>query len=203
LPVIKIYDFPHGARGLRVAWLCEEMGLAHIFVPTSFPPDENYRALNPFGTVPFLEDGRLQMSESVAMMLYIAQKYGPTDALPPADDARFARVLQFTLLGEASLSSLMTPLLAARFVAPDDQKRNWSALEIEVRLKGTIDRIGDELGDREFLVGSRLTLADISVATALRIWNRGVGHDLPTTLRAYCERLQERPPYKRAMAAHA
>ena len=33
MPAIKIYDFPHGARGLRVAWLCEEMRLAHTFVP--------------------------------------------------------------------------------------------------------------------------------------------------------------------------
>jgi glutathione S-transferase len=200
--MIKIYDFPHGARGLRVAWLCEEMGLAHTFVPVSFPPDRSYRALNPFGTVPFLQDGNVAMSESVAMMFYIAQKYGPTDALPPADDERFAKVLQFTLFGEASLSSLMTPPLAVRFGAPDDQKRNWSAVGIESRLKGAVDRIGDELGDREFLVGSSLTLADISVMTALRIWGRGVGQDLPAKLQAYCERLQDRPACKRAMAAH-
>jgi glutathione S-transferase len=86
--VINVYDFRHGARGLRVAWLCEEMGLAHTFVPVDFPPDSNYRELNPFGTVPFLRDGSVSMSESVAMMLYIAQKYGPTDALPPVDDER-------------------------------------------------------------------------------------------------------------------
>jgi glutathione S-transferase len=201
--VINLYDFPHGARGLRVAWLCEEMGLVHTFVPVGFPPDSNYRELNPFGTVPFLQDGNVSMSESVAMMFYIAQKYGPTDALPLVGDERFAKVLQFTLLGEASLSSLMTPLLAVRFGAPDDQKRNWSAVGIESRLKGTLDRLGGELGDREFLVGPSLTLADISVATALRIWCRGVGQDLPATLRAYCERLQERPACKRAMAAHA
>jgi glutathione S-transferase len=185
-----------------VAWLCEEMGLAHTFVPVSFPSDSNYRELNPFGTVPFLQDGKVSMSESVAMMFYIAQKYGPTDALPSVDDERFAKVLQFTLLGEASLSSLMTPLLAVRFGAPGDQKRNWSAVGIESRLKGTIDRLGDDLRDREFLVDSGLTLADISVATALRIWGRGVGQDLPATLQAYCERLQERPACKRAMAAH-
>jgi glutathione S-transferase len=200
--VIKIYDFPHGARGLRAAWLCEEMGLAHAFVPVSFPPDQSYRALNPFGTVPFLQDGDVSMSESVAMMLYIVQKYGPTDALPMADDARFAKVLQFTLLGEVSLASPMTPLLAARFGAPADQKRNWSAVGIESRLKSTIDRIGDALGDREFLAGDGLTLADISVATALRIWARGVGHDLPATLQAYCERLQQRPACQRALVAH-
>jgi glutathione S-transferase len=53
--------------------LCEEMGLAHTFVPVSFPPDRSYRALNPFGTVPFLQDGHVSMSESVAMMFYIAR----------------------------------------------------------------------------------------------------------------------------------
>jgi len=66
--MINIYDFPHGARGLRVAWLCEEIGMAHTFVPVGFPPDSNYRELNPFGTVPFLQDGNVSMSESVAMM---------------------------------------------------------------------------------------------------------------------------------------
>ena len=200
--MIKIYDFPHGARGLRVAWLCEEMGLAHSFEPVSYPPDQSYRALNPFGTVPFLQDGDVSMSESVAMMLYIAQKFGPTDTLPPVDDERFAKVLQFTLFGEASLSSLMTPLLAARYGAPENQKRNWSAVGIESRLKGAMDRLGNELGDREFLAGPCLTLADISVATALRIWARGLGQELPPTLQAYCGRLQERPACKRAMAAH-
>lgn len=96
----------------------------------------------------------------------------------------------------------MTPLLAVRFGAPADQKRNWSAVGIESRLKGTIGRIGDELGDRELLVGSNLTLADISVATALRIWSRGVGQELPALLQAYCGRLWERPACKRAVAAH-
>ena len=86
--MIKIYDFPHGARGLRAAWLCEEMGLPHTFAPVGFPPDDGYRELNPFGTVPFLQDDDVSMSESVAMMFYIAQKYGPTDALPPAEDER-------------------------------------------------------------------------------------------------------------------
>jgi glutathione S-transferase len=203
LPVITIYDFPNGARGLRAAWLCEEMGLSYAFVPVSFPPDNSFRKLNPFGTVPYLQDDGVSMSESIAMMFYLAQKYGPTEALPPVEDERFAKVLQFTLLGEASLSSLMTPLLAVRFGAPDDQKRNWSAVGIESRLKGTVDRIGDELGNREFLVGPTLTLADISVATALRIWSRGVGQGLSATLKAYCDRLQDRPACKRAIVAHA
>lgn len=201
--MIKIHDFPHGTRGLRLAWLCEEMSLAYAMVPVSFPPDNNYRALNPFGTVPFLQDGQVAMAESIAMMLYVAQKYGPTDALPSVDDDRYARVLQFTLLGEAALSSPMTPLLAARFGAPNDQKRNWSTVGIESRLKSTVDRLSDELGDREFIVGHSLTLADISIITALRIWTRGVGQEIPATLRAYCARLQDRPACKRALGKNS
>jgi glutathione S-transferase len=201
--MITIYDFPHGARGLRVAWLCEEMGLPHAFVPVSFPPDTRYRELNPFATVPFLQDGDVSMGESVAMMLYVAQKYGPAEVLPPVADERFAKVLQFTLFGEASLSAMMTPLLTARFGAPDDQKRNWSVLGAETRLRSTIQRLDEELGDGEFLVGPTLTLADISVATALRIWSRGLGQDISAKLQAYCARLQDRPAYKRAMAGHA
>jgi glutathione S-transferase len=179
-------------------------GLAHSFVPVGFPPDQGYRALNPFGTVPFLKDDDVAMAESVAMMFYIAQRYGPNEVLPPIDDERFAKVLQFTVFGEASLSSPMTPLLTVRFGAPpENEKRNWSAVGIESRLKSTIGCVGDELEDREFLVGPTLTLADISVTTALQIWTRGLGQDLPATLREYLQRLQNRPAYKRAIAAHS
>jgi glutathione S-transferase len=52
--MIVIHDFPHGARGQRVAWLCEEMGLPYAMEPVSFPTDSAYRSLNLFGTVPYV-----------------------------------------------------------------------------------------------------------------------------------------------------
>ncbi len=201
--MITIYDFAHGARGLRFAWMCEEMALPHAFISVTFPPDQRYLELNPFGTVPYLQDDDVGMSESIAMMFYVAQKYGPTDLLPAPHDEHFAAVLQWTLFGEASLSAMMTPLLAARFGAPDDQKRNWSAVGIEARLKATVDRLDDQLGGRSFLVGPSLSLADISVVTALRIWSRGVGETLPPGLQGYCERLQARPACQRALTSQS
>ena len=53
---MKIHNFARGARGQRVMWLCEEMGLAYAVQNHSFPVGADYRALNPLGTVPFLED---------------------------------------------------------------------------------------------------------------------------------------------------
>jgi glutathione S-transferase len=201
--MISIYDFAHGARGMRLAWMCEEMALEHAFVALTFPTDPGYRKLNPFGTVPYLHDGDVGMSESVAAMLYLAQKYGPTGLLPAVDNRDYAAVLQWTLFGEASLAAMMTPLLAARFGAPADKKRNWSAVGLESRVKATIDQLDAQLAGRPCLVGANLSLADISVSTALAIWRGGLAQALPASLQSYCENLQARPAYQRASAAHS
>jgi glutathione S-transferase len=81
--MMTVHNFARGARGQRVMWLCEEMGLPYAVRNHSFPVAADYRALNPLGTVPFLEDsGGVALNESVAIMLYIAQQYGPTPLLP-------------------------------------------------------------------------------------------------------------------------
>ena len=54
--MIKIHNFARGARGQRVMWQCEEMGLPYSVENHPFPVGDAYRALNPLGTVPFLKD---------------------------------------------------------------------------------------------------------------------------------------------------
>lgn len=201
--MITLYDFRHGARGLRTAWLCEEMGQPHAFVPVDYPPGPDYLALNPSGTVPYLADGTVALTESVAMMLYITQAYGPTPLLPLDDLSLCARVLQFTLFGEASLAAPMGPLLAARFGAPDEHKRTWTVEQIERGLRSKIAQLEGQLEGQDFLAGSNLTLADISVVTALKIWTGGLAQKLPAMIADYCARLQDRPAFKRAAAQHA
>ena len=84
--MLKVYGFSRvnavargNTRDLRVLWALEEMQLPFELVGMDHPAHalntDAYRALNPFGTVPFLQDGNVSMSESVAMMFYIAQKY--------------------------------------------------------------------------------------------------------------------------------
>ena len=54
--MITIHNFPRGARGVRVFWTCEEMGLPYARAVVTYPPSPEYLALNPLGSVPFLED---------------------------------------------------------------------------------------------------------------------------------------------------
>jgi glutathione S-transferase len=200
--MIRIHNFAGGARGLRLMWQCEEMGLPYEVALVSFPPSVAYRALNPLGTVPFLEDaGGVAITESIAMMLYLAQRYGPTPLLPAAGDVRFARVLELTVLAEATMGAGMNPLLAAHFAAPEADKRNWSVRGLEARVAKTIDFVAALLGEGAYIAGDDITLADIALVTSLSIWRGGLRRELPPPLVAYQERLASRPAYRRARAA--
>src|SRR5262249_28621153 len=56
ITMMTVHNFARGARGLRVMWLCEEMGLAYDVRNHPFPVGADYRTLHPMGTVPFLQD---------------------------------------------------------------------------------------------------------------------------------------------------
>lgn len=201
--MIRVYNFTGGVRGLRVVWQCEEMGLAYDAKAFAYPPPADYQAKYPPGSVPFLEDeGGVAMGESVAMMLYLAQRYGPTPLLP-ADPAQMARVLQLVVASEASMGGLMNPMMGTRFMAPADQKSGWTLNFCEAQVKRALDYAEDLLGERAFFVGDELTLADIAVSTALGMWTGALDQEIPPRLAAHRERMMARPGYQKAKAAFA
>jgi len=199
--MITIYNFTSGVRGLRVAWQCEEMGLPYRAVGYTFPMPAEYRAKYPPGSAPFLEDdGGVAIGESVAMMLYLAQRYGPTPLLP-ADPAAMARVMQLTVASEAALGGLMNPLMGTKFAAPEDQKSNWTAGFCDARVVDTLSYAESLLGERDYFVGDSLTLADIAVSTVLGMWKGALDREIPGKLAAHRERMMQRPGYQKAKAA--
>ncbi|MBI3677780.1 MAG: glutathione S-transferase family protein [Proteobacteria bacterium] len=196
--MIKIHNFPRGARGVRVMWLCEEMGLPYDVELVSFPVSDAYRAKNPLGSVPFLEDGSVAINESVAMVLYIAGKYGPTPLLPGKDDPALARVLQMTVFSEATFGGGINPLIMAKFAAPEADKQNWSVTAQEGRSQTALDFLSGTLGDAPYLAGDNFTIADICNCTALGIWQGALNKAIAENLKAYRERCAARPAYQRA-----
>ncbi|MBU1378603.1 MAG: glutathione S-transferase family protein [Alphaproteobacteria bacterium] len=198
--MITIHNFDRGVRGQRVAWQCEEMGLDWRGEVFGYPPPAAYRAKYPPGSVPFLEDeGGVGMGESVAMMLYLAQRYGPTPLLPAAS-AAMARTLQLVVFSEAVLGGLMNPLMGTKFVAPADEKSNWTQAFCEARVSDGLGYAVSLLGEAAYFVGDDLTLADIAVSTTLGMWQGALGHDIPAPLAAHRDRMMARPAYERAAA---
>ena len=197
--MLRIHNFARGARGLRVMWLCEEMGLPYEVKFVSYPPSAEYLTLHSPGSVPYLEDDTegVALAESVAILLYLANRYGPTPLMPTRDAPQLARVLHLAEFGEATIGAGMNPLLAAQFMAPEADKGNWSVRAQRARLEGAFKYLGDVLGEHEFVAGAGLTLADVSVAPALGLC-RVVGLSLPEKHDAYRQRMQARPAYQRA-----
>lgn len=195
--MITIYNFPRGGRGVRLFWQCEEMGLPYQTEVVTYPPSAKYKALNPLGSVPFLVDGEVKINESVAIMLYLAERYGPTPLLPDKKDPALGRVLQMCVFGEASFGANMNDLLAAHFGAPEADKKNWSVGVANMKAEAFLSYIEGVLGDQEYLSG-KFSLADICIATGLGVYRGALNRTLSPKLSAYHARLAERPQYQRA-----
>ncbi|MBK6704169.1 MAG: glutathione S-transferase [Caulobacteraceae bacterium] len=144
--MLKVYH-SQGARSLRVLWLCEEMGVPYETAEASFfKPSDEFKAINPLRTVPAMQDGDVRMIESVAMMIYIMSKYGPTDLEVKPNEPGYASYLQFLLFGEAGVAAYGNPLVATRFMAPDDQKQNWTAGYLKTAILKRLEFVGTMLG---------------------------------------------------------
>lgn len=199
--MLKIYH-SQGARSLRVLWLCEEMGVPYQTAEASFfKPSDEFKSVNPLRTVPALVDGDVRMIESVAMMIYIMTKYGPTDLEVKPAEPGYADYLQFLLFGEAGVAAYGNPLVATRFMAPEDQKQNWTAGYLKNAIVKRLEFVAERLSGRSYLAADRFTAADISVAyivTGAKF--AGIDEDIPAAVKTYVANLHQRPAYQRAAA---
>jgi glutathione S-transferase len=199
--MLKIYH-SQGARSLHVLWLCEEMGVPYETAEASFfKPSDEFTAVNPLRTVPAMRDGDVSMIESVAMMIYIMAKHGPTDLEVKPNEAGYADYLQYLMFGEAGLAAYGNPLVATRFLAPDDQKQNFTAGYLHKAILKRLDFIGERLAGKPYIAADRFTAADISVAyIATGGKFAGIDEEIPAPVKTYIENLWQRPAYQRAAA---
>lgn len=191
------------ARSFRGLWALEELGLPYELKLLSFPPrmrEPAYLEVNPLGTIPFLVDGDVRMSESAAIAQYLATRDGPTPLSVQPGDPDYGAWLNWLHFGEATLTFPQTLVLRYRVLEPDrapqvaDDYARWFLS----RLKA-VDRA---LETREWLCAGRFTAADISVGYALLLARQLKLDDrFPPAVAAYWERLKVRPGFLKAKAA--
>lgn len=200
--MLTIHHAPR-SRSLRIVWQCEEMGLPYQIAQVSLhEPDPAFLQVNPMGGVPVLEDGEVCMSESVAIMLYLAGRHGPSDMLVGSRDPDYAPYLQFLMMGEAAMGSWINILIMDRYRTPEMEKGGFVASAAAERLERALNATRKRIAGREFLAADRFTLADISTGFALTIVSRflGMAQSIGPDLAAYRDRLTARPAFARADA---
>lgn len=202
---MKLYHCKN-SRSVRVLWLLEELGLDYTLETLPFDPKAlksvDYLEINPFGKVPVLVDGPLRMSESVAIVQYLLDRYSDGRLQPDPESPEFGKFLQWLHFGEATMMGPVAEIAAHRFTLPEEE-RSQKAIDRACRAldhyAGVLD---EELEGREWLVGGQFTAADIVVGYVLFLMQlfrvMPEGH---ANVAAWFERLKARPAYQIATAA--
>ena len=193
--IIWTYDWvPKGPRGfvrdLRLRWACEEAGLGYSVRTVAFDGREtNHLSRQPFGQVPFLSDGELEMFESGAGLLHLARK---TETLMPRDPVGEAQTVQWMIAALNSIEMVTVPWWFLEITgAQDNGLADWMANRLE--------RLEQVLNEREWLAADRFTAADLLMADVLRVAKLRAYGDRPAS-EAYVTRVTGRPSFKKARA---
>ncbi|TCO71446.1 glutathione S-transferase family protein [Chromatocurvus halotolerans] len=192
-----------GARSLRPLWTLEELGFDYELVVLPFPPrvfDRDFLRINSLGTVPYFTHDSVEMTESVAICQYLAER-DPARALTVASEHReYAAYLNWLHQADATLTFPQTLVLRYTYLEPEPD-RTAIAEDYARWFIARLRRLDAHLETHEYLVDERFTLADIAVGYALYL-GRSLKLDdryQPQT-RDYLERLLARPALQRADA---
>lgn len=200
--MMKLYGAPP-TRALRVQWALNELGLDCEIVPIDLMAGESrtpeFLRLNPAAKVPVLVDGDLVLSESAAIVLYLAEKHRDKGLLP-ADIKQRAEAYRWIMFTMTELEQPLWRIARNSFIYPEDKRQPTDvamARDEFVAMAKVLDR---HLEGRSFIVGDCFSVADCVTAYVLD-WAsvNQLLDDLPQ-LRAYLDRMYARPAAPRRIA---
>ncbi|WP_371170059.1 glutathione S-transferase family protein [Aliiroseovarius sp. 2305UL8-7] len=189
---------PTITRTFRVLWMLEELGQSYDHLEYA-PRSDELRQYNPAGKVPVLLIDDATLTDSTAIMQYLADKHG--DMTFPAGTIKRARQDGFTQFILDEIDAILWTAARHTFILPEEKR----VPEVKQSLKWEFARSIDELmrrkGDAPFLMGDQMTLPDI-IATHCGSWAIAAGFPLENAdFRSYSKSLRNRAAYARAGAA--
>lgn len=185
------------SRALRVMWMLNEIGEPYEQIKV-VPRSDEARRYSPTGTLPALVDDNEVLTDSVAIMTYLADKHGKLTA--PAGTIARARQDAMTLWLIDEMDTVLRS--AAKFNVV--LTANEPSTALQDTLKREFSRAAQTLSSRlegAFLMGHTITLPDILACHCL---NWAIGAKFPRTdlkLFLYAKGLRERPAFKAAFVS--
>jgi len=167
--VITLYG-TSGSRANRCLWVLEELGLEYEHAPIGFGADcrsPDYLRINPNGHIPSLDDHGTILWESVAINLYLADKYG-ADPFWPSNREMRGKCYQWSLWGVNEIEPRVQALMDHRIYNPPERRDPEADNRALGELKGSFRILDDHLRQSEYLVGDAFTVADANVASIAR-----------------------------------
>ena len=194
--MIKIYG-TENSRAMRPIWTAEEMGLDYELIMMPFPPRvfmKEYLDINILGTVPYMIDGDVKMTESVGISQYLVEKYGPSDLQVQPNENDYPAYLNWLYHSDATLTFPQTVVLRYKFQEPGvadaaiDGYSRWFVSRLKLLEKS--------LNNKEYLCSGRFTLADICVSYAINLADAlGIEQAFKPNIKRWSKNLFSRPAF--------
>ena len=198
--------FPEGrgeTKDLRAQWALEELGLPyriHALDHTAGELDgDAYTRISPFRQAPVIDDDGFVVTESAAIVLYLAEKAGK---LIPGDVQGRTRVVQWCFAAVGTVEPTLTCLDVIEIFDSDKSayKVGAEVRKLAGRWLGGVER---RLDGREWIACADFTVADIMMAGVLRTIRKTDLMDQFPKVKAYYERCRARPAWERNIVLYA
>jgi glutathione S-transferase len=192
---MQLYEFAP-TRSIRVRWMLQELGVDFESVTVNLAAGEHRRPeflkINPAGKVPVLVDDDLVLTESVAIVLYLAEKY-PHKGLVPKDIKQRAQVNRWLLFAVTELEQPLWRISRHTALYPEPLRL---PAEVSLARQDFTDMIAvleDHLKGCQFIIGNTVTVADFVCAHILDWANEIRLLDGCPHLLRYMEQMYARP----------
>ncbi|WP_119301672.1 glutathione S-transferase family protein [Dongia deserti] len=202
---MKLYHHPVSGHAHRAHLFLSLIGVEHQLVPVDFAAGAHkapeFLKLNRFGQVPVLDDDGTIISDSNAILVYLAKKYGRSDWLPETPEAA-ASVQRWLSVAAGQIA--FGPA-AARLVTLFGAK--FSAEEVIARAHVVLTVIDEELASRSWIAAPQPTIADVALYSYIaRAPEGNVDLSPYRNVQAWLRRIEALPgfvPFQKAQVRHA
>lgn len=202
-PGVRLWGRASSANVQKTLWSLGELGVSyeHRLVGGAHggldTPD--FRAMNPNGLVPVLQDGELTLWESHAILRYVAAAYG-ADGLWPSDPRQRAIADQWTDWTATTFQPAWISLFWLLVRTPEDQHDLEAIAAAHAKTVAALRILDANLAERDYLAGDRLSYADIAAGVSLYRWfSMEIDRPAMPGVENWYRRLQERPAFRRAV----
>ncbi len=201
--MIKLYGYPQ-SRSTRIIWLLEEIGVDYEFIKIDLMAGggqtEGYLSIHADGKVPAIDDDGFVLTESAAILSYLADKYPESKLAPEPTTQQRVKYDEWCFFVLTELEQPLWTVGKHSFVLPEGKRvpaiidvAHWEFLKACKVLE-------KRLGEQEYALGSSFSVIDILIAHTLR-WAKAF--KVPSgckSLDAYRDRICARPSFGRVQA---
>lgn len=199
--MLKLWGRTNSLNVQKVLWLCEELNVPYERTDAGLQfgvvNEPAYRAMNPNGRVPTINDDGFILWESNAIVRYLAAKHAP-NALYPADLKVRADADRWMDWATSTLGAVLVPVFWSLIRTPPE-KRDAAKLAADIKSLGdTFAALEQGLQGRKYVAGDAFSIGDIPVGIATyRFYAMDIDRPALKNVEAWYKRLCERPAFRK------